>query len=83
MTKPKPGEEAAFPIAFEDRTIPGQITTVYSEGMTFRQYAAVAAMQGLLACPHETDIDIGKMKEIGLPEIAISIADALIKELEK
>ena len=40
-------------------------------------------MQGLLACPHETDIDIGKMKEIGLPEIAISIADALIKELEK
>lgn len=54
--------------------------SVEADGMTFRQYAAVAAMQALIA-KHD-DPDNENMFEDAI-WTSIRYADALIKELEK
>lgn len=54
--------------------------SVESDGMTFRQYAAVAAMQALIA--KYEDINSGSVfKDVAT--WSCEYADALIKELEK
>lgn len=54
-----------------------------TRGMTLRQYAAIKAMQGLLAGPHDTDHGFTYSGDSTLAERAVSIADALLTDLAK
>ena len=63
------GQQPAFPTA---------VNRINNEsGMTLRQYAAIAAMQGILSDPRAPD------DETKVASIAIACADALLAELAK
>lgn len=75
-------EQPAFP-EIEVKVDPldrDKLQKVYIPGMTYRQWLAGMAMQGLLACNALYD---GKEDSEKLTKDAVKHADALIKELEK
>jgi len=73
------GNESAFPTNFEAtcETCKSQmLTTTPHPGLTKREYFAVMALQGLLACPHQMCGDIDNQAAL-----ATEYADRLLKEL--
>ena len=72
----KMNSKPAFPSTGE--TTIGGFKSVPHAGMSLREYAAIAAMQGLLACSGNNDIDF-----YVIAGNSVAQADALIKELEK
>lgn len=74
-------DEPVFPmkkiVQVEEPRVAG-ISTAEMEfyGLTKREYAAIMAMQGLLADPEGRVYD-------KVPKIAVELADALLAELEK
>jgi hypothetical protein len=54
------------------------------EGMTFRDRAAIAAMQGILSCPATFTGDYGETVNVmDYPGLAYKIADAMVAEKER
>ena len=75
----------AFPAVTVSSDVGYGHTKVYHPGMSFRAYAAVKAMAGLLSNPHCPRVD-GDRSAIDGPtvvEISVKLADQLIAELEK
>ena len=56
----------------------GSMGEVVAHGLTIREHAAIAALQGLCADPGTAE-----MQKTAIAEHAVGLADALIAELEK
>src|SRR6266404_2316561 len=68
------GDTRAFPVVYEDRRIPGQVSTNIQQGMTLRDYFAAKAMQTM--CRNGDDYDV-------TAECAYRQADAMLKACKK
>ena len=83
----KNADEPAYPI-MEKRKDDGYEYEIFWPGMTIRQRFAMAAMQGILSDANTADTIFmvakrgNKSQEKLLAAIAITYADALLKELE-
>lgn len=73
------GYESAFPV--REVVIDGVIRQYPQEGLTKREYAAIAAMQALVA--HGATEIILRRTNVTFADQAVKIADALLAELEK
>lgn len=76
----------AFPRPFSQWNHPtGGEAAHAQDGMTVREYAAIKALQGILANPVKTNELLIKQKHIyqSLTSEAVKFADAILKELEK
>ncbi len=72
------GEQSAFPVPPET-IVEGDICFA-KDGMSLRQYAAIAAMQGLLANREYTERGFDGQVVV---EAAVRFADGLMRELGK
>lgn len=54
-----------------------------NHGLTKREYFAAIALQGYLSMKSHPDIDLRKFNTIDVMSAVVSMADALIKELNK
>lgn len=72
------GEQSAFPVKESRNAYSGDIYLDAEKGITFRQYAAVHALQGILP-----NTDLTGNDAISAAACAVIAADALIAELEK
>lgn len=64
----------------------GNLKEIRGEGLTKREHFAGLAMQGLCSSHHEEhwgNFEIDKGRSISCAGVAVTLADALIKELNK
>lgn len=63
---------------------PEYCTDLYRSGLTKREYFAAAALQGVLANPHDNAKKTeGMTIDAAIARVAVNLADALIEALNK
>ncbi len=72
-------DQPAFVVPLENITQSNQLQSEWCNGLTKREYAAIMAMQGILAA--QTNTGYRDPKDVA--ERAVKQADELLKQLEK